>query len=207
MTDRLPTDVYVVIEGEPFLSRAQEYRRLKIEAKEAWWTWARSIGATQIFGLHHPTNLVFPRGKVPADWKRPNRKGRTNPKKGTQAEREMMSLPPLPRSRDVYGDAIVEDIRCHDPKNPENRSVAAISHFFEPFVGWLGDTMIGMIPHAGNAAVNAAAEDPDWVVEPPAPGWVVPEGLRMISKAEYDLMVAMHNFEAEKRKEAEKAAT
>ena len=200
MAGTLPTDVYVIIEGEPFLSRAKDFKARSIAAKSAWRQYLCEIGAEQGYGHNELASVVFPRGKVPTGWTARDRKGRSRPKKGSEAEKKLAALPTLPQGREVFGDAIVEDLRY---ESDGGHGMGAIGqNFWGPFVGWMSDVFFGIVPHAGNAAKNHLAEYPKDRIIGPAKGWTVPDGLREITKAEYELMLAEHNVKMEREKSA-----
>ena len=119
MTEKLPTEVYVIIEGEPFLSRAKEYRRVTQEVSSAWWNYIRLIGADQLWGRETISAVSFPSGKVPKEFTKPDRKGMSYPKKGTDAAKLFYSQPQKPRGSSVFGDAVLEDINYRSKTNPE----------------------------------------------------------------------------------------
>jgi hypothetical protein len=197
--DKLLEDVYVAIEGEPFLSRAIAYKKAVIAVNREWREFLVKVGGAQAFGHREMTHVRFD-GPRPLGWAKPNTRGLCRPKVKSEPEALMRALTPKPRSVGVYGDALIDTFEFHDTDNSKNWGSSCIGRqFFGAWVGWIKDDFYGMIPHAANAARNHLAERPDTTVDQAALDWVVPFGLREISKMEFDFILAKYNFEKEQK--------
>ncbi|CAM5764642.1 hypothetical protein [Bosea minatitlanensis] len=192
--------ILVKIVGEPWLSRAREYREQMIAFTTAWSDYARSLGATGLtnaFPGHRMRGLFFEKAPPPAGWKKPDRKGFATPKKGSPAAEEFARLPVKPRNKHVFGDAIVCDLTWEAPNGAWGGG--AIGFMIEGVsIGWVGDVLIARIPHAGRAAAEHLARHPDHIIRHGAADWTIPDGLVEISQAELDLLDAQYRLARER---------
>lgn len=192
--------MYVRIDGEPFLSRVIAYRAESKRVSNVVWAFAKERGATEVSGGFA---MKFPRGKVPDGWLKSDRKGWTRPKKNHPDVAAIAALPRLPRSRDVFGDTLIYDLR-HEGPEKDSWGVGCIGWFFEgPYLGWAGDTYFAAVPDAAKAAAEHLAQYPGSRITNGADAWKLPPGLTEISKAEHDLIVATYEVEQERKAKAE----
>lgn len=192
-------EMYVRIDGEPFLSRAHKYRDDLNACRAVWRAFAQEKGAVSIPG--GLSGLIFS-GVAPDGWKKPNRKGWSRPVKGHPDEAIIDALPKEPRSYDVFGDTLCFDLN-YKGQNGDCGYGGIGGFFFGPRIGWAGDTFFAVIPNAKKAADEHLARHPDHVITSGADKWTLPSGLTKISKAEADLIVAQYTVEQER---AERAA-
>lgn len=192
--------VLVKIVGEPWLSRAREYRAQMIAFSKAYTDFAHSLGATGLpnaFPGQRMRGFFFEKAPPPAGWTKPDRKGFATPKKGSPAAEELMRLPERPSCRAVFGDAVICDLAWDAPNG--NWGSGGIGYIMEGYsIGWVGDDLIARIPHAGRAAAEHLAHHPDHSIRNGAADWVIPDGLVEISQAELDLLSAQHRVAMER---------
>lgn len=194
--------IVVKIVGEPWLSRARDYREQMRAFVTAYTDYARSIGATGIpngFPGERLPGLFF-NSPPPAGWCKPGKTGMSKPQKGSASAQAFAQLPEKPRNKCVFGDAVVSDLSWDGPDGSWGSGgiglmVEAVS------IGWVGDDLIARIPHAGRAAAEHLARHPDHAIRHGAAEWTLPEGLVEISEAELDLMCAQHRVAAERAKQ------
>ncbi len=192
-------EMYVRIDGEPFLANARKYRDDQEACRVAWRAFAQAKGAVAISG--GLTGLIFS-GKAPDGWKKPNRKGWSRPVRGHPDEATINALPKEPRSYDVFGKTLCFDLNYKGADGSWGCGGIG-GFFFGPRIGWAGDTFFAVIPDAKKAADDHLAEHPDHVITSGADKWTLPNGLTRISKAEADLIVAQYTVEQQR---AERAA-
>lgn len=189
----------VKIAGEPWLSRAREYRAQMIAFTKAYVDFGHAIGASGLpngFPGERLRGLFFEKSPPPKDWTKPDRKGIASPKKGTAAAAAFAQLPVKPSSDFVFGDAVVGSLSYDTPCGWGS---GCIGYMIETAsIGWVGDVLIARIPHAGRAAAEHLARHPDHTIRHGAADWVIPDGLVEISQAELDLLDAQHRVAREK---------
>jgi len=197
-------DTYIKITGEPFLSRAREYRERRDVWMRAWLDYAKRKGAESF--AENGRELGFKPGKQPEGWTKPRGKhGYSHPKKRHRDEAEMASMRrawPKLKVSDVYGDAVLRNFSWEDPagKTVAGYAIGGFDLVINgPWVGWAGDTFLGHIPDP-EAAVRAHREEHpgDRILEPAA-SWTLPAGLERITQAEYELVYAQWKVEEERR--------
>ncbi|GAB6842407.1 hypothetical protein HNR00_003615 [Methylorubrum rhodinum] len=198
---------YVRIVGEPFLSRAREYRERQTARRRAIWEYAQSKGATGFSTAG--TDLCFKGRSPPKNWTKPKGEhGFSHPKVGTPEAGELQrlrSIHPQPVYRDVYGDGLCEEISWEASDGSSGTWGIAdgsnLTLVFEgAWLGWAGDTFFGLIPDAEAERHRYATKHPERTVVGPAATWTLPEGLVRITKAEMDLIVAEHRVAEERAK-------
>lgn len=196
-------NMYVRIEGEPFLSKAIAYRDEMHRVRKAIWEFARARSASEVPGSL--TGLIFKGGKMPPEgWTKPDRKGFSKPKKDHPDIAAMKALPRLPKTFDVFGDTLIYDLKHEGPDG--SWGFGAIGWFFDgPHIGWADDTFIATIPNAKAAAAEYLANHPNEKITNGADQWTLPAGLVEMTKAEVDLLYAQHAVEQEKKEKARAA--
>lgn len=190
----------VIIEGEPFLSSAREFKEKSMAAREAWAAFAEERGARSFIEAPWSNRLValcFPSGKQPEGWTVPKGANRESRPKAKSADKAAFdALPSGPDPKAVFGDAITFSL-CYE--GPGCRGSIGIGGFFpQASIGWLGETIIAVIPHAKRAADLYLARNPDRTITNGCDTWQMPDGLREISEAEYKLMAAQHRVAEER---------
>src|SRR3569832_2636884 len=98
MAKSLPTKVYVIIEGEPYLARAKAWRMAFERAHAAWTAYATHKRAASYIAHQNLSALVFAPGAVlPAGWPAPDAKGQVRPPlHNAQTRAEIAALPTIP---------------------------------------------------------------------------------------------------------------
>jgi len=194
--------VFVRIDGEPFLSAARHYRDERLRVREAWQALAREFGADDPGGMQ---GLIFhSRHAVPKGWSKPDRKGFSKPKKGSEDETRLRNMPRLPRSHDVFGGGVILYDLSYSGTDCWG-SGAIGGFFFGPSIGWCGETFFACLPDAAAAAADHLREHPDHKITNGADAWKLPEGLTRVTKAAMDLAMAQHAV-AQEREAGEVAA-
>lgn len=200
MLDKQEVDIWVVIEGEPFLSRAKAYRKEKERVLEIYRVFAKERGAEELTMYTHLTGLRFPPGKIPAGWGKPMASGFSFTKKtkdGQEEREKLLALPKLPKVSEVYGNTILEELRFN---NEYGEGFSSIGKYFDCMaVGWIGDTYIGRVVDTSVAAKNHLEQNPKHKISKKYLNWKLPVGLRQISKAQLDLMTAKYEVEQEEK--------
>lgn len=196
---RLPESAYVLISGEPYLSRARQYRILAVQAKEAWRLWAQERGAEEIVAWHRPSGLKFSTNHAPPEgWTKPSRRGISFPRQRSAELGIMLDLPELPTHESVFTD-IPDTLRWYN--RPFDCGFVMIGDHTNPspfFLGWASETFLAIIPHFGNAVKNHLSTAPeDKIVGPNILEWQIPPGLTQITKAKFELVYAQHKVAQE----------
>ena len=109
-----------------------------------------------------------------------------------------MALPEAPRASDVFGKSLIFDLR-YEGGDVVSGGQAIGSPFFllTAEIGWVGDTIFALIPHARRAADRFLERNPGYRITNGCDTWEIPDGLREISEAEKDLLIAQHRVERE----------
>lgn len=189
----------VKIVGEPWLSRAKAYREEYMAFVRAWTEFGKSVGATGVGGAFAGgrPSLFFEKETPPAGWTKRDNKSRSCPKKGTQALADYNAMPAKPFTDAIFGDRVMTDLSYDMPCGGYGSGI--IGGIFEAAnIGWYGDTIIAIIPHAGRAAAEHLARHPDHTVRHGAAEWTLPEGVEEITKSELDLISAQHRVAQER---------
>jgi hypothetical protein len=191
--DMMHEAMTVRIDGEPFLSRARDYRAQYDVVRRAWIEFGEKIGGRP--STRYSGGLFFDR-KPPEGWAKRDRKGWSYPKQRSAAAVELAALPKLPSARTVFGDAIVESYHY---KSPNGEGAGAIGFFFDGVrLGWAGDTFTAVIPDPRAAARNILRDDPDAIICRPVLDWTLAPGLTEITEAERQLIFAQYRVAAER---------
>lgn len=179
--------LYVRADSEPWISRLKKYRDELHACHDAWLGFAAKHGADQIPG--GLSGLIFSdRRKVPAGWKKPDRKGWTRPKQGHPDEAEIDALPKEPSRWAALEGACICTL-CYEGSDCSG-SGAIGNLFWGPSIGWAGDTFLCILPDAKAAAADHLQKHPDHRITNGCETWTLPDGLTRISEAEHDLIVA-----------------
>lgn len=192
----------VRIVGEPFLGRAMKYREEYAACCETWNRFRESVGATEC-----RANGAFKFPGEPEVRRSEWRHSKYSPgrdwwcaRKDTALLLEIMKLPPMPETRPIFGDAIIEDY--HYEVDGENWGGGAVaSGLFGPKIGWAGDVFVCVIPDPLAAVKEECEAHPNAVFRGDIEGWTLAEGLVQITKAESDLIFAQAAVDAERREQ------
>lgn len=189
---------YVRIEGEPFLSAAKEFRERIGARVEAYREFAVTRGAESI--PDHGHGLNFGGKAAPSGWTKPKGKlGYSAPKKGhadVVTLAELRKAYPLPTNRDVFGDAICENLSYEGPG--ECWGGGGIGYLFGAMISWYGDTFYAIVADAEAAVRDHLASHPGSRITNGADTWRMPDGLKRLSDAEFRLAWAQHEVDEEK---------
>lgn len=195
MSDRNPYALWLLIEGNPFLERVFKFREEDRAVAEAWKAYGLSKGAEKYRPGSH--GLIFGDPKtVPKDWKKPNSRGWSQPKNSnTKDISDLASLPKPPSKYDVFGPGFLYSVNYEGPGRSGSSSVGG---FYEgPIIGWAGDIFFACLPNARKASEDHVKAHPEDKIINGALEWVLPEGLREISEARVDLIVAQYKVQKE----------
>ena len=197
---------HVRIDGEPFLTLATAYREKRHASLIAWSDFAKGFGAVSI--PESLSGLNFGHNKPPNGWLKPTGpNGYSRPKKG-HPDLELFDVLrkdcPMPDGRDVYGDAICQNLNYELPDG--SKRYGGIGRMWGPHIGWAGDTFLGVIPDAEAAVADLLARYPDAKIMNGAAEWRMPAGLTRLTKAEYELIFAQHEVAQERAAATQGAA-
>jgi len=186
MAKSLPTKVYVIIEGEPYLARAKAWRMAFERAHAAWTAYATHKRAASYIAHQNLSALVFAPGAVlPAGWPAPDAKGQVRPPlHNAQTRAEIAALPTIPDAMTIYGRDVLYTVRWEGEHDQDDYGTLGIGFAWRELTGWIGDTFTGCLPHAGNVAANMLADHPERVIDPAALRWTLPPGLRPVARGE-----------------------
>lgn len=187
--------VFVKITGEPFLSRAERFFAEFDAAAAVWWDFARKVGATS---LSDPLGCLGFEGRPPDGWTAKSLNGRSRPKKSSALYAQFEALPKQPDSSAVFGDAVIYSLTYEGPDCSGGGSLG--NFFWGPAIGRAGSIYLAAIPHAGRAAAEHLARNPDHKIINGADGWTMPDGLVEISEAEKAFIIAEYNLRTEREK-------
>lgn len=190
---------YVVIEGEPFLARARAYKESDFAARAAWSAFAESCGASTYFASTRLSALQFPTRQMREGWKKPDRKGRCYPAKNSDVAKAVAALPCILDQRSVF--AGVPDSLNWKVSEGE-WGCGCIGYPWTWWVGWIGPTLVGRIPNIERAVAQCLERHPGALIDQEVFDWTMPAGLRPISKAKFDFMVAQFRLEQEEKQAA-----
>jgi len=200
--------MYVLIDGDPFLSRVRAYRERRISVYRAVKALLDEVGADSIsvgFGA-----LKFPPGKTPPGFKKPNGRGFAAPRKdNAEMLAKLAALPRPPSGRDVIKDGDVPfQLSYADKDSPEsNYGSGSIGFFWDGAkIGWVGDQYFAVIPDPAAAAARHLLDHPNHVITNGCDTWAVPTGLTRVSEARIDLLVAQEKVRAEEAATTQAAA-
>lgn len=171
--------VDVIIEGEPFLSKANEFKRSSQFALEKWNEFREEYGAYAI--APGGTGLFFD-GKSPEGWtKREGRHGFSRPKRGIEAYAEISALPRFPKAWDVFGDSLIFDLNYE--LNGKQHSAFVSELWDGPEIEWNGSNVLyARIPNPVDAIAEIKAKYPEAAILDGVDVWKIPEGLRKVQR-------------------------
>lgn len=196
--------VIVKIVGEPWLSRAQEYRAQLVAFRNSYREFALSVGADALpngFPGSRLPGLIFTKGKPPKDWTKPTKTGFSAPKKGSASAVAFCAMPLRPSAEFIFGDAVVGTLSYDMPCGGWGSGIIGMM-IETASVGWIGDVFVARMPHAGRAAAEHLARHPDHTIRNGAADWQLPQGVVEISQAELDLLDAQHRVATERAEAA-----
>lgn len=171
--------VDVIIEGEPFLSKANEFKRSSQLALDKWNEFRDEYGGYAI--APGGTGLFFD-DKSPEGWtKREGRHGFSRPKRGTEAYDEISALPRFPKAWDVFGDSLIFDLEYE--VNGDRHSVAISELWDGPEIEWdAHNALYARIPNPIDAISEIKAKYPTAIILEGVDAWQLPEGLKRVQR-------------------------
>ena len=187
MADRM----YLVVEGEPFLSVCREWKRRYLEAKNAAFVFAHSMGAQGYFpGFHDELVALTPVDPVPEGWKIERKRGTSRmvpkPKQaGEVARQAIATLRAFPRDeelREMVGHPC--EVRY---RGANGTGFQCIGHMMHPVqLTWHDrETLFLVVPDPVPVINDIRERDPSATIE--VGEWTPPAGLCRITEAEFDL--------------------
>lgn len=192
--------LYLKVVGEPFQAQCMDWRQRYYEAREAYFAFAKSLGAESYFannmtGTITAITLVDP---VPEGWRRAKvragQQDRLVPKKGNDA---FAGLPIAPDPREFEEITGVPTQIAYFNEAGERVGIQSVGNpFFEFQLLWLEDQFFILTPDFNKKLAEAKAENPGSVFTPGEP-WVCPDGLEIITEAQFDLAEAQWRVEQE----------
>lgn len=197
---------WVLIEGEPYLSRAVAFREEKARVTKTVNAFLKEVGAEAI--SHSFTLLRFPGWKQPEGFKAPDKHGMCAPRKENKHMIDRLAAlprPPVGWSVIPY-DEIPYQLTYADKDDPGRHGAGMIGPpgaFWDGAdIGWAGDTYFARIPDWKAAAAAYKLGHPNDVF-PDHNGmnpetFEIPAGLRKVSEAEIDLIVATEKVRIER---------
>jgi len=200
MTDE---NFYLVVEAEPYMSFCHEWRARFDAARKAAWELAKSYGASGYFpGFDKEFRALTMVDPIPEGWERRKRpaaiRDRLFPAKGKAGDAvrsAIAGLPSFPRQEEV------RDLLNHpcmvEYRDGDRWGVACIGSALNPvYLGWIGDTFIIRAPDPAPDIARTKERHPTATI---TGAWAPPAGLRSISAARYELMLAEHAVQTEER--------
>lgn len=169
----------VVIEGEPFLSKAVEFRRTSQIALDKWNEFREKYGA---YAIAPGGNGLFFDEKSPEGWtKREGRHGFSRPKRGTEAFEEINALPRFPKAWDVFGESLIFDVNYE--LDGKRQSIVVSELWDGPEIEWnTHDALYARIPNPIDAIKELKAKYPKAVILDGIESWRIPQGLTRIRR-------------------------
>lgn len=197
------SNIWALIEGEPFRSRVEKYRSDRMAAGKAWVDWAMANGGSgNVFGDPSLLGIEIAQSKTPKGWVKVKHKRFHvyRPRKGTALSAEFKALPKMPTYCAVFTESDVPTkFNWSHPSGISGGGV--LGYAWTPIhIGWFGNTFIMMCPNVPGYIAKHLEEYPGSIIEDGLDNWKLPEGLKQISEAEYKLMSAQHEVDQEKAK-------
>jgi len=166
----------VVIEDEPFITKAFDFREHLQYATEAWEDFRDQYGAYSY--SPNGAGLYF-NGDSPEGWtKIEGRHGFAKPKRDTQAFDELSDLPSIPKAWDVFGESLIYDISYE--LDGQTHCVFISDLWDGPVVDWGPDGLHAVIPNPSAAVHELKTKFPEAVIIGNAETWTLPKGLRQV---------------------------
>ncbi len=211
-----PDRIHFVVEPGPLLDACKDWKARYIAHRHAAADLVRAKGATKIYfaGFNNAMAGLDGVERIPQGWQRQKtgRSGETallpaKGPKGDAARAELAALPPVPRHSEI-ADLIGHPCQLSYTR-PDKGGYSEMMgvHLYPVQVHWskLDDGQILITAPDADAWVAGIEEQyPDAIIT--LGRWTPPEGLRRVSNAEKDMIIAQENFEAEQRAAAAKAA-
>ena len=197
------SNIWALIEGEPFRSRVEKYRADRIAAASTWVDWAMANGGSgNVFGDPNLFGIEITQSKIPTGWVKikHNRFNVYRPKKGTSLYKAYKALPTMPTYRAVFSESdIPTNLNWHAPGGISGGGM--LGYAWDPIkIGWFGNTFVVMGPNVPGYVAKHLEQYPESIIENGLTDWKLPEGLKQITESEYKLLSAQHAVEQEKAK-------
>jgi len=166
----------VVIEDEPFITKAFDFREYLHFVTEAWEAFRDEYGAYSY--SPNGAGLYF-NGNSPEGWtKCEGRHGFAKPKRDTEAFETLNALPHIPKAWDVFGESLIYDITYE--VDGEKHCVFISDLWDGPIVDWGPEGLYASIPDLNTAVQELKAQFPDAIILGDAENWSLPRGLRKV---------------------------
>lgn len=201
--------LWLLVEGEPFLSGVKAWRERYGVANKAFTALARRLGATGIMFDQFTGRPCSLEGiEPPPGWaKVKGSSSRIRPAKGeagAAVRAELDALPAYPVRHEVSRLIGLPDaIRWSDGESWGNQGLAPGYFMFAADLGWADDTFVIRAIDPMPEVAKLRAERPAVVIE--SGEWTPPAGLRPITEARWKLIQAQAEVAAEER-DAQRAA-
>lgn len=202
-------DLHLLVERGPILEKCQEWRRCYIAAMDAAADFARKHGAKGFFpGLDGGVLALIAVEPTPPGWrvlgKRAQRgERRMVPRKDRSGDEIRAEIEALPRklseaelSKHIGHPEVLRwrsaDGQRHGTSSMSGRRLSPVDLFWTA-----NDDFVLLAPDTQAWIDSLMEEEPGAVVEHGS--WTIPDGLRVITEAEYHLLNAQANVDAERR--------
>lgn len=172
----------VIIEGEPYLSKAERFRKTCQFALEKWNEFQIKYGAYAV--APGGTGLFFD-DKSPEGWTKPEGRHRfSRPRPGSDADEEISALPRFPKAWDVFGDDLIFDLEFE--VKGERHSVSVSELWEGPEINWnMNNALYARIPNPIEAISEIKKKYPTAIIFNEAEEWRLPKGLRVVQNSNY----------------------
>jgi len=207
---------FLLVEGEPYLAACKAWKESYERSVEAARKFVEALGATGGYSNRDTlalsgVNAVNP---LPAGWKRvpgkrgmpdymiPHEKARDpEQREAGIAARKAMDALPKANDQDDIAQLIGAPRSVHWKSHgkAEGWRSVAVSFFHTIQVTYFGDTFVLLAPDTRRVIAELMAQHEGVVIE--GGEWTPPAGLRIITEAEHDLMLAQWKVSLERTKE------
>lgn len=188
-------ELFALVEGDPFLSRVKRYRKEKEDSQQAWYDFGKKIGAK-----HWVVGVGFAfEGRVPSGWNAAQGRHKiSTPKKKSVIFENFNALPKQPMPYDHFKNDFIYDVSYEG--DSEKGSFGIGNFWLGPQVCWAGEKFFLVIPDARQAAHDHLSIHPNHKIKNGSDTWELPAGLKKITEAEADLIVAQYRVDKQKGK-------
>ena len=199
--------LHLVVEAEPFLSVCRAWRARYDEAQNTAYAFCKKHGSDGFFpDIGGDLYAITTQPSVPEGWsikrsKRVAARDKLVPAKGPKGDAiraEIDALPKHPRHHEI---AAAMSHPCQLSYEYEGGSGCGVMGYaFDPVkLGWAGETLIILAPNADYYVQQKREDHPGCTITQGE--WTIPDGLRLITKAQKDLIYAQEAVASEGRAE------
>lgn len=198
--------LYLIPEAEPYLSACTDWLERYQEYGRAAFALAASIGAAGFFpNFDHEVIALTMVDPIPSGWARAKIKGRGAPRlvpakgaPGDKARALLTALPPMPKWNEIA--ALIghpcQIKYCSPESGSSGFSTCGVGFWSLVNITWAGDNIAILAKDPQPQIAVLRNKYPDVIIE--NGDWSPPVGLRSISKARWNLLVAQAEVDSER---------